>query len=239
MHIAVCDDNIADRKQFERLIKRESDRRAAADGILFADFFGNADSLLANPMQYDIFYIDMCKTPNADIKQVVTALLEKGVIAPIVLCCSDIDYRQLALPGDISYLNKPIRPEELSATVTHGLEIKSHAVPLIEFREEKNTYYVTEPDILYAVQNGLFVDIYLADGRTVHIIDNVQNLFGQLEIYPTFLMPSSKVVLNGRYIKAFRFHKTVMSDGRVFKISSDCIPYAKEIFTKYTKEEQA
>lgn len=239
MHIAVCDDNVADRKQFERLIKRESDRRAAADGVLFTDFFGNADSLLANPMQYDIFYIDMCRTPNTGAKQIVTALLEKGVIAPIVLCCSDIDYRQLALPGDISYLDKPIRPEELSATVTHGLEVKSHAVPLIEFREEKNTYYVTEPDILYAVQDGLFVDIRLTDGRTVHIMDNALNLFEQLEIYPTFLMPSVKVVLNGRYIKSFKFRKTVMSDGKVFRISPDCVSYAKEIFAKYAKGEQA
>lgn len=26
MHIAVCDDNVADRKQLERLLKRESDK---------------------------------------------------------------------------------------------------------------------------------------------------------------------------------------------------------------------
>ena len=37
MHIALCDDNVADRKQFERLVKRESDRRAADEGILFVD----------------------------------------------------------------------------------------------------------------------------------------------------------------------------------------------------------
>ena len=28
MHIAICDDNVADRKQLERLLKRESDKRA-------------------------------------------------------------------------------------------------------------------------------------------------------------------------------------------------------------------
>lgn len=235
MHIAVCDDNVADRKQFERLIKRESDRRAATDGILFADFFGNADSLLANPMQYDVFYIDMCKTPDTSAEQIVTALAEKGVNVPIVLCCSDIDYRTLTLPGDISYLDKPIRPEELSGTVDHAFVVKSHAVSLIEFREEKNTYYVTEPEILYAIQDGLFVDIHLADGRTVHVMDNALNLFGQLESYPSFLMPSLKTVLNGRYIQKFKFHKAVMTDGKTFKIASGCMPYAKDVFEKYAK----
>lgn len=233
MHIAVCDDNIADRKQFERLIRRESERRAAKDGILFADLFGNADSLLANPMQYDAFYIDMCKTPGVNVEQIVTTLVEKGVHVPIILCSSDIDYRSLNLPGDISYLDKPIKPEELSVTVDHALEVKANAVPLIELREEKETFYVTEPDILYAIQDGLLIAIYLKDGRVVHTMDNALNLFSQLESFPTFLVPTTRVMVNGRYIKAFKFRKIVMTDGKVFKISSECIPYARKIYAEY------
>ena len=53
LHIAICDDNIADRKQLERLLKRESDKRAAVSGIVYTDSFGNAVARLANPMQYD------------------------------------------------------------------------------------------------------------------------------------------------------------------------------------------
>lgn len=233
MHIAVCDDNVADRKQFERLIRRESERRGKENGILFADLFGNADSLLANPMQYDAFYIDMCKTPGVSVEQIVTVLTEKGVNVPIILCCSDIDYRSLNLPGDISFLDKPIKPEELSVTVEHALEVKANAVPLIELREEKETFYVTEPDILYAIQDGLLIAIYLKDGRVVHTMDNALNLFSQLESFPTFLVPTAKAMINGRYIKAFKFRKVVMIDGKVFKISSECIPYAKKIFAEY------
>lgn len=237
MHIAVCDDNVADRKQFERLIKRESDRRAAAGGkTLFADLFGNADSLLANPMQYDVFYIDVCKTPGISVGQIVQTLYEKGVRVPVILCCSDIDYRSLSLPGDISYLNKPIHPDALSATVEHALAVKAAAVPHIELRDEKDTYYVTEPDILYAVENGLLVDIYLADGRTIHVLDNALNLFGQWESFPTFLMPSAKAVLNGRYIKTLRFRRATMSDGHVFTVSRDSLSYAKTIFQDYAEK---
>ena len=29
MHVAICDDNVADRRQLERLLKRESDKRSA------------------------------------------------------------------------------------------------------------------------------------------------------------------------------------------------------------------
>ena len=33
MHIAICDDNVADRKQLERLLCRESDKRKADTGV--------------------------------------------------------------------------------------------------------------------------------------------------------------------------------------------------------------
>ena len=59
MHIAICDDNIADRKQTERLLGRESDRRAKTDNVLYIDSFGKQESVLVSPMIYDMFFIDM------------------------------------------------------------------------------------------------------------------------------------------------------------------------------------
>ena len=121
MHIALCDDNVADRKQFERLMKRESDRRAATDGILYVDSFGSPEALLTNPMQYDVFYIDLCHTEGTSGADVVSALLKKGVNAPMVLCCSEINYRVLNLPDNCFFLDKPIRVSELSASVAPAL----------------------------------------------------------------------------------------------------------------------
>lgn len=98
MHIAVCDDNVADRKQLERLLKRESDKRAASTGIIYTDSFGNSTALLSNPMQYDAFYIDMCLTEGTTGTDVVNALTAQGVNAPIILCCSKINYREQTYP---------------------------------------------------------------------------------------------------------------------------------------------
>lgn len=182
-------------------------------------------------MQYDVFYIDMCKTPGVSAEAIVQQLQEKGVQVPIVLCCSDIDYRTLSLSGDISYLDKPIQADALSATIEHALSVKENAVPHIEIREDnKTTHYITEPDILYAVQDGMFVDIFLKDGKTLHILDNPLNLFEQWENFPSFLMPSSKTVINGRYIKALRFRKAVMTDGRVFPWQEIVLPMPKKYF---------
>ena len=35
MHIAICDDNIADRKHLERLLSRESDKRMGTPNLLW------------------------------------------------------------------------------------------------------------------------------------------------------------------------------------------------------------
>lgn len=233
MHIALCDDNVADRKQFERLIKRESDRRAARDGILYVDSFGNADSLLTNPMQYDVFYIDMCRTPGITGANIVTSLIEKGVNAPIVMCCSGINYREQSFPENVIFLDKPIKADELTSSIDHALQIMEQAVPLIELRVEKQTYYVTEPDILYAAENGRMLNVFLKDGRTIVLLDSAQNLFSQLESYPVFFSPTLKVVLNGRYIEKLGFGKAVMLDGRAFRVSHSCMPYAKKLYAEF------
>lgn len=236
MHIAICDDNTADRKQLERLLKRESDKRAATTGIIYADSFGNAPMLLANPMQYDAFYIDMCKTEGVTGMDVVRELTEKGVNAPIVMCSSDINYREQNFPDNVIFLDKPIKADELSASIDHAHSIMEKAEPLIELREDKETYYVTESDIMYAVESGLHVIVSLTDGRKISIVSTAMNFFSQIESHPTFVAPSMKVVLNGRYIEKIGFHKAIMTDGTKFSIHRDCMKYTKYVFDEYHKK---
>lgn len=233
MHIAICDDNVADRKQLERLLKRESDKRISTTGIIYADSFGNAPALLANPMQYDAFYIDMCLTEGVTGMDVVNALTAKGVNAPIVMCCSNINYRELSFPANVIFLDKPIKTAELAASIDHAHSIMEKAEPLIELREEKETYYVKESDILYAVEDGLHVIITLTDGRKIAIVTTALNLFSQIENHPSFLSPSSKVIINGRYIDKIGLRKVTMSDGTEFVVHRECMKYAKYIYNEF------
>jgi DNA-binding LytR/AlgR family response regulator len=229
MHIAICDDNIADRKQMERLLARESDRRAVTSGVLYIDSFGNAPALLHNPMLYDVFYIDLCKTAGVTGMDVVASLVGKGVHAPIIMCCSALNYRTYSFPDNVLFLDKPIQTGRLTQSLDHALSILEKAQPLIELRSENETVYVTEPDILYAVQDGRNVHVTLLDGRCVAIADTADNFFQQVESHPTFFSPTVKVVINGRYMQDLHRRKATMCDGAVFKISPACMAYAKEL----------
>ena len=145
MHIAICDDNIADRKQTERLLGRESDRRAKTDSVLYIDSFGKQESVLVAPMIYDMFFIDMVNDTPTTASSIVKALLATGVTAPIVMLNSAIDYRQddyLTSLEQVYFLDKHIKVAELTDIISMGFEKKNQKVPTIELRTDNEVFYV-------------------------------------------------------------------------------------------------
>ena len=158
MHISVCDDNIADRKQMERLLERASDRRIHTTGVFYIDSYGNVDAVMRSPMLYDAFFIDMTSGPVNGF-QLARRLIDAGVTAPIVLCISTINYRAIIdaaiaevpedaaeksnhdilrwkLKSQIQYLNKPIRVAELDEMLDYAIDQKAKTIPTIELRGE-------------------------------------------------------------------------------------------------------
>ena len=124
MHVAICDDNGADRKQLERLLTRESEKRHNDEGTIYADSYGNATNLLANPLQYDAIFIDICRTPGVTVKEIVDKLLEKGVHAPIILCCSLINYREQEYPENVFSWIKLSKPQNYRNALIKTLRSK-------------------------------------------------------------------------------------------------------------------
>ncbi len=219
MHVAVCDDNVADRKQTERLLGRESDRRAKLTEGLYIDSYGNEAALLRNPMQYDIFYIDMCKCSDTDGIKVAHKLCEIGVRVPIYMCCSSLDYRQESFPENVFFIDKPIKNEHLIASLDKAYEWKQRSVPRIELRDDTETYYITAEDILYGTASGKHVKVHLTDGRIINVISGLENLYGQWTHHQVFLMLSSKIIINISHIERMSFLKIYMKDGAAFTLT--------------------
>ncbi len=231
MHIAICDDNIADRKQLERLLKRESDKRSSTTGILYVDSYGHPDNLLKNPLQYDVFFLDICHTAGYTAADIVNALTEAGSTAPVVLCCSKTNYRTNSYPAKVFFLDKPILTAALSDILDEAQKMKDSSVPLIELRQDRGTCYVAEADILYAVEGkNRHTTVTLTDGRQIEINSTAPNFFAQLEHYDVFLLPLRYTMINCRYIKSIRFCTITMCDGASVNAFGSALAYAKDIF---------
>lgn len=225
MHIAVCDDNVADRKQTERLMKREADKWIADGDTFYTESYGNAQALLGTPMAFDAFMIDICHTEGLTAKDIVNQIREKGVIAPMILVCSDVNYREQDFEEGTMFLDKPLQPAKIHEAMLKVKEYTLAKEPLIELRGEE-TMYVKENEILYAEQSGYVSNVTLSDGRQIIARTNVGNLFDELrEEHPSFVLVGNKVLLNVEHVTGVRFHRATMIDGKKFSVSGDALKY--------------
>lgn len=212
MHIAICDDNIADRKHLERLLSRESERRKDTTGILYIDSYGNVDALTKSPMIYDLFFIDMTQLPPHGMETAIL-LREIGVTSPIVLCTSSIRYEDYAKPpAELFYIDKPFKPEELSDIITIVESRKKKAAPTIEIRDDLNTYYIYENDFIYAYPDGYRTKIVLKDGRVIMQLGTLQELIPALQPFECFLLLGKKYVVNYNHIEKIERSHVLLSD---------------------------
>ncbi|MCI9066882.1 MAG: hypothetical protein HFI53_13685 [Lachnospiraceae bacterium] len=256
MHIAVCDDNIADRKQMERLLGRASDRRLHTTGVLYIDSYGNVEAVMRSPMLYDAFFIDMTSGPVNGF-QLARKLIDAGVTAPIVLCISTIDYPSVIeaaiakVPEDVSetsnhdilrrqlqkqilYLQKPIKVKELDEMLDHAQNLKSQTVPTIELRGEKDTLYVYEDEILYAIKDGNYVHVVLTENRSLDVLSTIHNLYTQVTMFTHFLPVSEHCFVNVTFIDRLSLLKLTMKDGKSFNVSPLELSRLKKALQKKT-----
>ncbi len=236
MHIAICDDNIADRKQTERLLKRESDRRTHTDGVLYIDSYGKAESILVSPMIYDMFFIDMINDRPSTAADIVKALIEVGVTSPIVMVCSAIDYKKddyLASLDQVSFINKPLKVNELTDIISMGYEKKRAKVPTIELRTDIDSIYVKEEDILYALFfNKQYTDVYLTDGRVIHMISSIENFYAHLEHFNSFFPANNHTIIQKKYVKKISLLHVHLENGKKFYFAPDYKKVAKPILSR-------
>lgn len=258
MHIALCDDNIADRKQMERLLERASDRRIHTTGVFYIDSYGNVDAVMRSPMLYEAFFIDMT-SGSVNGFQLARKLIDAGVTAPIILCVSTINYRAIIdaalaqVPPDgvensnheilrrklktqIQYLSKPIRVAELDDMLDYAIDQKSKTVPTIELRGEKDTLYVYEDEIMYAEKNGNYAHVALTEGRQMDILSTMHNLYTQVAGFEHFFPTSEQTFVNIAFVEKLSFLKLTMQDGHTFTVSPLELSLLKKAIEKYRRQ---
>lgn len=231
MHIAICIDNAADRKQCERLMGREADKWIKAGDPIYSFSFGSTSALLYGNLEYDAVIVDITEEKDVRNIGVINQLKEKNVHSCIIDCAETCDEAELEIMPNTFFLQKPIRPTELSEVLKKVSEVKKLDPGKIELRGEKQTLYVTEDEIIYGVENGNFVDITLTGGRSISVYTNAETFFDNIEgSNPTFVMGTSKTIINLRHVTKYRLGKVTLTDGTAMKIQAASSKYAKYVW---------
>lgn len=234
MHLAICDDHIADRKQMERLLGRESDRRIPTSGVLYVDSYGSEQSILTTPMIYDAIFMDMDQD-GADAVRIANALRDAGTSIPIVFCCGKTDYRAAAhLPQNALFLDKPIQTGELSTMIDRLLLFVSHREKKLEFRNMTETFYLREDELLYArPQDSRHMYLRLLDGQERIAESSLSNFCAAVSDCACFVSLSCKTVLNLHYISDISLFKVTLTDGTTVRLAFGEAGSLKKALGKY------
>ncbi|RKM62248.1 response regulator [Butyrivibrio sp. CB08] len=227
MHLAVCDDNIADRKQTERLLGRQSDRIFKETGErIYIDSYGNVDAFMQRPQMYHGLFIDMVDGDTNGF-EVLKKLLEVGIVRPIIMCSSSIDYRKLAQEAgldrdNVFFLEKPLKVSELTAMVDTIKELTGVVIPTIELRGQKETIYAKGDDIICVTRSKPTkseLDVHLTGGRVISIIEDIVNFYDQCQIFPQLCPVNDYGIVNVNHIKKTSFGKVTMDNNVTLKVS--------------------
>lgn len=201
MYIAVVADNIADRKQLERLLGRANDALCEETGTLYIDAYGDAESLMKAPMKYELFFIDMTLSRDG-AKEIVSCLKRMGVPGQIAVCQPEnapFSYED-AIKGILT-IKKPIAPAPLHKMIqdAHKTTLQAN-VPTIEIRSETETHYVPVEKIIYAQSKSHLVYIHLDDGEVLSMLGEMEDFFRWVDHYPEFFYVKKDTVLNQNHV---------------------------------------
>ncbi len=224
MYLAVCDDNIADRKQTERLLGRQSDRIFKETGErIYIDSYGNVDAFLQTPEMYNGLFIDMV---NGDFNgfEIVRMLLHQGIDKPIILCPSTLDYRSMVKEAGITaenvyFLDKPIKVSELTAIMDMIREVSSVVIPTLELRGRTETVYAKGDEIICARKNHSEVDVYLTGNRIISLITEIANFYDQCDTFPQICPVSESSIVNVNHIQKTSFMKVTLDNDMTIPVS--------------------
>lgn len=225
MHLAVCDDNIADRKQTERLLGRQSDRFFKERGErIWIDSFGNVEAFLQNPQMYQGLFVDMV-SDDFNGFEVLKKLLELGIEKPIIMCSSSIDYRSLVENAGITaeniiFLDKPIKVAELTEIVDKISELDADAAPTIELRGNNGTVYAHGDEIICVKKERSELVIYLTEDRKVSTLEDIVNFYDECSIiFPQVCPVNDNGIINVNHIKKTSFGKVTMDNDMTLPVS--------------------
>lgn len=237
MHLAVCDDHIADRKQMERLLGRESDRRISTTGVLYVDSYGSERSILTTPMIYDAIFMDMTED-GCDAIRLANQLRKNGALIPIVFCCGKVNYRGADhLPDNVLFLDKPITVAALTEMIDRLLVIVQNRVKKLEFRNRNETFYITEEELLYAtVHDERQMLLHLLNGEERLTEMSLESFCSNLSDCESYILLASHTVLNMEHIEDVSAFKVSMKDGHGFRLALGESRSLKKALEAYQKE---
>lgn len=219
MYIAIVADNIADRKQLERLMGRTNESVKELIGNLYVDSYGNVDAALTAPMKYGLFILDFTINPD-DTLLMIQGLKDTNAPGVISVCRPG----GAVLPiedkiDDLWHINKPVSQTELNELVLRAnAYITTNSTVKIEIRGREKTYYEEPDSILYAKQGDLANYVHLTSGACILYYGEFEDLWNNILLDDRFVLFRKDIIINQNHVKEVTKHSVILDNDLEFSL---------------------
>lgn len=225
MYIAVVADNIAERKQTERLLGRANQALASEIGTLYIDSYGDEDAFLHACMRYEMFIIDY----DHDYKHsllVAEKLKQTNLSAQIAICKYEEDpFLHEFAENNLFTIDKPIRTAPLHQLIREifaVLEKKKKSETIVEIRGEVGTKYVNKDEIVFIEvfdkQHKLI--FHFQNDSPFPVVGTLDDLVKLLGDYSEFRMVNKNTAINDNFVLVEDKKQITLAGGYKIKLPS-------------------
>ncbi len=215
MKIALVDDERLFLDEMVSLCKAYSKSR---DLQIELSCFSGGNELLSfvngSPAQrFSIVFLDIYMD-DVDGITVAKALKEADPECLLVFLTSSRDFMPEAFGCHaFDYISKPINSERLEKVLDDALRFLPSTHKFIELVSERKTYQVFLKDIVYAVTDGHYLNITLADGSTMRQRMTAAEFLARAGNDDRFFLANRGIILNVGHIVSFEDGCCIMKGG--------------------------
>ncbi len=215
---AIFDVHPGDRRQLERILAKEKPLLEAEGSTVYSESFGSTGSMLIAPMKYDLFIVDAAEDDDPDGAatnlEVARAIRAAGAIAPVVLLFREgVKMPEECDMADVILFQKPTTTAFIHEVLTSWIKEKATRTPRYELRGDTVTYYVYAREVMYALALENSVDVYLTEGRYLHILEPMSYIYKMFEKDLSLVKVGRNALMN--------MHHIVSAEGNSFKMADD------------------
>ncbi len=215
MKIALVDDEMLFLDKMVSLCKAYSKSRDLQ--IELSSFSGGEEFLAAvkgrPPQMFSIVFLDIYMD-GIDGIATATALREADPECLIIFITSSRDFMPEAFGCHaFDYISKPIDSERLDKVLDDALRLLPFTHKYIELVSDRKTYQVFLKDIVYAVTDGHYLNITLADGSTMRQRMTAAEFLARTGEDDRFFLANRGIILNVGHIVSFADGCCIMKNG--------------------------
>jgi len=222
---AVFDTHPGDRRQLERIFAKETDIRKHKGELVSCETFGSTQSMLISPMKYDLFIVDATDkddpesyTVNLEIaKEIRRAGVKDTPIA--LLFREEVNMPPSCdIPG-VTLYHKPVVSAYIRELIDTVMGKKSGLPSHYEIRGQEETWYLHIDEILYAIADAPYTNVYMTAGRMAHTLEDLPVTAAYMKKETHVVRLGKRYIINTHHIKEVGNIHVIMDDGRKINLT--------------------